>query len=98
MGEIILINKQHKFLFAAIFCLCTVVYLISGEVRPKRTSLLCFTVIVLSALTALNLVFIVYFLSQLTYLFSAFNNRLPELMTYAEYARRGFFELCTVEY
>ena len=49
-----------------------------------------------SALTALNLVFIVYFLSQLTYLFSAFNNRLPELMTYAEYARRGFFELCAV--
>lgn len=49
-----------------------------------------------SALTALNFVFIVYFLSQLTYLFSAFNNRLPELMTYAEYARRGFFELCTV--
>jgi len=44
----------------------------------------------------LNLVFSVYFLSQLTYLFSAFNNRLPELMTYAEYARRGFFELCTV--
>ncbi|NLI93443.1 MAG: DUF4173 domain-containing protein [Peptococcaceae bacterium] len=53
-------------------------------------------VAVYSALTALNLVFIVYFLSQLTYLFSAFNNRLPELMTYAEYARRGFFELCTV--
>lgn len=53
-------------------------------------------VTVYSALTALNLVFIVYFLSQLTYLFSAFNNRLPELMTYAEYARRGFFELCTV--
>jgi len=53
-------------------------------------------VTVYSALTALNLVFIVYFLSQLTYLFSAFNNRLPELMTYAEYARRGFFELCAV--
>lgn len=53
-------------------------------------------VTVYSALTALNLIFIVYFLSQLTYLFSAFNNRLPELMTYAEYARRGFFELCAV--
>jgi len=51
---------------------------------------------VYAALTALNFVYIVYFLSQLTYLFSAFNNRLPELMTYAEYARRGFFELCTV--
>ena len=40
-------------LFAVIFCLCTVVYLKSGEVRPKRTSLLCFTVIVLSALVFL---------------------------------------------
>lgn len=53
-------------------------------------------VTVYSALTALNLVYIVFFLSQITYLFSAFNNRLPELMTYAEYARRGFFELCAV--
>ncbi len=53
-------------------------------------------VTVYSALTALNLVYLVFFLSQVTYLFSAFNNRLPELMTYAEYARRGFFELCTV--
>ena len=53
-------------------------------------------VTVYSALAALNLVYIVFFLSQLTYLFSAFNNRLPELMTYAEYARRGFFELCAV--
>jgi len=51
---------------------------------------------VYTALTALNLVYIVFFLSQLTYLFSAFANRLPEMMTYAEYARRGFFELCTV--
>lgn len=53
-------------------------------------------VTVYSALTALNLVYLVFFLSQITYLFSAFNNSLPELMTYAEYARRGFFELCAV--
>lgn len=53
-------------------------------------------VAVYSALTALNLIYIVFFLSQITYLFSAFNNHLPELMTYAEYARRGFFELCAV--
>ncbi|UWG96555.1 DUF4173 domain-containing protein [Dehalobacter sp. DCM] len=49
-----------------------------------------------TALTLLNLVYIAFFLSQLAYLFSAFNNHLPELMTYAEYARRGFFELCAV--
>ncbi len=53
-------------------------------------------VTVYTALTALNLVFIAFFLSQITYLFSAFNDSLPELMTYANYARRGFFELCAV--
>ncbi len=71
---------------------------VTVETVDKMASVCRFApgVAVYSALTALNLVFIVYFLSQLTYLFSAFNNRLPELMTYAEYARRGFFELCAV--
>lgn len=51
---------------------------------------------VFSALTALNLIFLVFFLAQTSYLFSAFNDSLPMTMTYAEYARRGFFELCAV--
>ncbi len=51
---------------------------------------------VYSALTVLNGVYLVFFLSQTAYLFSAFGDQLPEAMTYAEYARRGFFELCTV--
>ena len=33
---------------------------------------------------------------QGNYLFSAIAGRLPETFTYAEYARRGFFELCQV--
>lgn len=49
-----------------------------------------------SALTALSLVYAVFFLAQTAYLFSAFNDSLPNSMTYAEYARRGFFELCSV--
>lgn len=49
-----------------------------------------------SGLTVLNGLFLVYFLSQTSYFFSAFGNALPETMTYAEYARRGFFELCVV--
>lgn len=53
-------------------------------------------VTVYSALTALNAIYLLFFLSQTAYLFSAFENRLPEAMTYAEYARRGFFELCMV--
>lgn len=51
---------------------------------------------VYSALSALNLIYVIFFLTQAAYLFSAFSGILPETMTYAEYARRGFFELCTV--
>jgi hypothetical protein len=51
---------------------------------------------VYSALTVLNLVYLTFFLVQASYLFSAFSDILPQNMTYAEYARRGFFELCAV--
>lgn len=51
---------------------------------------------VYTALSALSLIYVVFFLTQAAYLFSAFSGILPEAMTYAEYARRGFFELCTV--
>jgi len=51
---------------------------------------------VYSALTALNLIYMAFFLSQAGYLFSAFRDSLPQSMTYAEFARRGFFELCAV--
>ncbi len=53
-------------------------------------------VMVYSALTMLNLIYLVFFLAQAGYLFSAFGDSLPQTMTYAEYARRGFFELCAV--
>ena len=53
-------------------------------------------VTVYSAMTALNLIYVIFFLAQTSYLFSAFGGSLPQTMTYAEYARRGFFELCAV--
>lgn len=49
-----------------------------------------------TALTIFNCIYLVFFISQTTYLFSAFGDVLPDTMTYAEYARRGFFELCKV--
>ncbi len=51
---------------------------------------------VCSALTMLNLIYAVFFIVAAPYFFSAFMNDLPGAMTYAEYARRGFFELCAV--
>jgi predicted membrane channel-forming protein YqfA (hemolysin III family) len=44
----------------------------------------------------LNLIYIVFFVALSSYLFSAFTGNLPLDMTYSEYARRGFFELCAV--
>jgi hypothetical protein len=41
-------------------------------------------------------IYVVFFDSMGAYLFSAFGGGLPASYTYAEYARRGFFELCGV--
>ena len=49
-----------------------------------------------SALTVFNGIYFLFFAVQAPYLFSAFNGNLPDAFTYAEYARRGFFELCAV--
>lgn len=47
-------------------------------------------------LVVLDLIYIIFFITLAGYLFSAFGGDLPASMTYAEYARKGFFELCAV--
>ena len=47
-------------------------------------------------LVIFNILYLVFFIAMGTYLFSAFRGTLPEIYTYAEYARKGFFELCGV--
>ena len=49
-----------------------------------------------TVLTVLNVIYLVYFVTQLAYFTSAFNSILPEGFTYAEYARRGFFQICQI--
>ena len=52
-----------------------------------------------TTVTVMALVCAVYFIFiavQGNYLFSAFFGKMPEWFTYAEYARRGFFELCGI--
>lgn len=42
-------------------------------------------------------IYLVFILSQIPYFFTAFTGRRPEgWLIYAEYARRGFFELCAI--
>lgn len=51
---------------------------------------------ILAFLGAMCLAYILYLVAQLGYFFNGFMGILPEGSTYAEYARRGFFELCVV--
>jgi len=49
-----------------------------------------------AAILPLLFVYVLFFVSQSAYFLSAFSGIRPEGITYAEYARRGFFELCGV--
>lgn len=46
--------------------------------------------------TPILLLYVLFFVSQWNYYVSAFTHTLPEGLTYAQYAREGFFQLCTV--
>lgn len=54
-------------------------------------------VYLISFLSSIALCYVLYLFSQLAYFFSAFRGFLPEgEMTYAQYARKGFFEMCVI--
>ena len=54
-------------------------------------------VYILSFLSAICVCYLLYLFSQLAYFFSAFKGFLPEGgITYAQYARKGFFEMCVI--
>lgn len=48
------------------------------------------------AVTPILLVYILFFISQMPYYLSAFTGVLPEGLTFADYAKDGFFQLCAV--
>lgn len=49
-----------------------------------------------AAVTPILAVYVIFFVSQFDWYLSAFTGVLPADMTYASYARHGFFELCAV--
>lgn len=49
-----------------------------------------------AAVTPILAVYVIFFISQWSYYVSAFTNVLPADLTYAAYAREGFFQLCGV--
>jgi len=64
--------------------------LIKAKVIPEITA-------VVSVLPLLAL-YVIYFASQWVFYVSAFTGKLPEGLTYADYARNGFFQLCAVAF
>ena len=46
--------------------------------------------------TPILLIYVIFFISQWSYYVSAFTHTLPEGLTFSEYARDGFFQLCGV--
>ena len=54
-------------------------------------------VYIISFLSAISVCYLLYLFSQLAYFFSAFKGFLPDgEITYAQYARKGFFEMCVI--
>ncbi len=77
----------------------------AASLRYREKSALSFrepkgidTVFLSSFFGVISLCYLVYLFSQTAYFFSAFSGLLPEgyKFTAAEYARRGFFELCCI--
>ncbi len=87
-------------MFAAMYCatnktrypeICDTAF--EQELEKKRiipTLGLC------ASITPICLLYAAYVISQINYFCSAFFGKLPDTMSYAEYARRGFFELCAI--
>lgn len=67
-----------------------------GCERALSRSRLIQNITVYTAVTPICLLYILYMISQAQYLMSAFSGTLPDGYSYAEYARRGFFELLAI--
>ena len=63
---------------------------VSKTVRFAPIAMVC------AAVAPFIFIYSVFFASQLDYYLSAFSGVLPDGLSYADYARNGFFELCTV--
>ena len=95
-----------KIIFAVMltFPVFSLLYSLRYDRRPEKHPLGGFmlrlgafdTLITAAALTVFSLIYAVYIALQADYFFSALRGMLPDAFTYAQYARRGFFELVGV--
>ena len=103
IGDVILACILAIFLFAVLFGNLVVARNAinteknTAETAQKRSPLQVFPKPLLAAfVTPILLLYVLFFISQWNYYVSAFTHVLPEGLTYAQYAREGFFQLCVV--
>ena len=53
-------------------------------------------ILIYAAVTPICILYLLFFISQASYLLAAFSGTLPEGFSYSEFARRGFFELLAI--
>lgn len=64
---------------------------------PRKPYLAAFDALSINTvLAAVSLLYLVFLVTQLSYLIGGFAGLLPVDYTYADYARRGFFEICII--
>lgn len=91
-----------KAIFGAIISMFVISYGFSLKFgRISKTKESKFTgienVYIISFLSAIAVCYLLYLFSQLAYFFSAFSGFLPnDDITYSQYARKGFFEMCII--
>lgn len=101
-----LFSDTHTTVFRAVFGVLLSVFVIAyGFSMKARRNAKCKpgkfagieNVYIISFLSAIGLCYVLYLFSQLAYFFSAFRGFLPDgEITYAQYARKGFFEMCVI--
>ncbi len=83
----------------SVFVVCYGFCLKTGRIVQQKESRFAGieNVYIVSFLSAISLCYLLYLFSQLAYFFSAFKGFLPNGgITYAQYARKGFFEMCAI--
>lgn len=91
-----------KIIFALILCPFVISYgfsLKSGKIAKIKKGKFSGieNTYLISFLSAISVCYLLYLFSQLAYFFSAFKGFLPNgEITYAQYARKGFFEMCVI--
>ncbi len=85
-------------IFSAMYSATHRTILLDSGTCEKKTEGMRFipNMMLYAAVTPVCVLYVLYFISQMQYFIGGFTGTLAEGFTYAEYARKGFFELCWV--